>query len=320
MENIYYKKNKDYNDLYSSCRLCPRSCNIDRNINKGFCKAGTKPKLARAALHFWEEPCISGEGGSGALFFSNCTLGCKFCQNYEISAEGFGKEITIEELSDLMLRFEDDGAENVDLITATHYLPSVLAALDRVKHKLNIPVVYNCGGYESLESIRRLDGYVDIYLPDMKYYSKELSEKYSMANNYYEYALPAVKEMIRQTVPEPISTADIENGCSYAEHGILKRGVIIRHMVLPGAKNDSIKLLNEISKELPKGHYLISLLSQYTPFYKAKEDPKLNRRITSYEYDCVRKEAIRLGMDGYIQEKSSAKEEYTPSFRLEGLP
>ncbi len=293
---------------------------VDRNINKGFCKGGTKPKLARAALHFWEEPCISGKGGSGALFFSNCTLRCQFCQNYEISAGGFGKEITVDELSDLILRFEDEGAENVDFITATHYLPSVLEALDKVKHRLNIPVVYNCGGYESLESIRRLDGYVDIYLPDMKYYSLELSEKYSMAKNYYEYALPAVKEMIRQTGIEPISTADIENGCSYAENGILKRGVIIRHMVLPGAKNDSIRLLNELYKELPQKHYLISLLSQYTPFYKAKEDPKLNRRITSYEYDCVIKEALRLEMDGYIQEKSSAKEEYTPSFRLEGLP
>lgn len=292
----------------------------DRNKSKGFCNAGTKPKLARAALHFWEEPCISGKGGSGALFFSNCTLRCKFCQNYEISAGGFGKEITVAELADIMLRFEDEGAENVDLITATHYLPSVLEALDRVKHRLNIPVVYNCGGYESLESIRRLDGYVDIYLPDIKYYSKELSEKYSMARNYYEYAIPAVKEMIRQTGKELISTAEIEEGCAYASDGILKRGVIIRHMVLPGAKNDSIKLLNKLSEELPKGHYLISLLSQYTPFYKAKEDPKLNRRITSYEYDCVRKEALRLGMDGYIQEKSSAKEEYTPSFKLEGLP
>ena len=300
-------------------------CRADRYEKSGFCRAGTKPKLARAALHLWEEPCLSGKCGSGAVFFSNCTLRCIFCQNHQISAEGFGQELSIQQLADIFLRLQDKGAANIDLITATHYLPSVLAALDLVRHRLEIPIVYNCGGYERAETIRLLDGYIDIYLPDLKYESSDLARRFSAAPDYCAYAIPAIREMIRQCGIPGICVRDIEqsavsNCCSYAKGGLLKRGVILRHLVLPGHRADSIALLSRIKKELPEGQFLISLMSQYTPFYKAALYPELKRRLTSFEYNKVVDEALRLGLDGYMQEKSSAREEYTPAFNLEGVP
>lgn len=294
---------------YEACTLCPRRCGVNRYQQQGFCKSGTEVRLARAALHEWEEPCISGETGSGAVFFSGCTLRCVFCQNYDISQEGFGKDVSVRGLADIFLRLADQGAANINLVTATHFLPSVLNALDLVRHRLDIPVVYNCGGYERAETIRRLDGYVDIYLPDLKYLSPAASKRYSAAEDYFTEALPAVREMLRQCgVPGIRSDA-----------GLLKRGVIIRHMVLPNCKDDSIALLRRMKEELPQGSWLLSLMSQYTPFHKAARFPEINRRLTSYEYGRVLNEAIALGFDGYMQEKSSAKEEYTPSFDLTGV-
>lgn len=300
--------------LYSECRLCPRKCGVDRYAKAGFCGAGVFPRIARAALHMWEEPVLSAEGGSGAVFFSGCTLSCIFCQNHKISAGGFGREISIRALADTFLRLQEEGAQNIDLITASHYLPSVIAALELIKHRLRIPVVYNCGGYESIEALKLLDGYIDIYLPDIKYYSDELAVRYSSAPHYFETAVGAVGEMIRQ-VGAPVYKA--------ASAPELVRGVIIRHMVLPSHRDDSIRLMNAISEQLDVGSFLISIMSQYTPFYKALTEDKykeVSRRLTSFEYDSVIREALKLGMNGFMQEKSSAREEYTPSFNLEGVP
>lgn len=294
---------------FTNCHLCPRNCGVNRNISEGFCGCSSTLKAARAALHHWEEPCISGIRGSGAVFFSGCTLKCCFCQNYLISQGSFGKEITPKHLGEIFLSLQEQGAHNIDLITATQFLPLILPALDLVKHKLHIPVVYNCGGYEKKETLALLKDYIDIYLPDLKYYSSVLSKRYSKAENYFEVASLAILSMIEQT-----------GGLEYDQHGILQKGVIIRHMVLPGCKDDSIQLLHWMKDTLPEGNYLLSLLSQYTPFYKSCEYPEINRRITTYEYNKVLDTAIALGLtDGFMQEKSSAKEEYTPPFDLEGI-
>jgi putative pyruvate formate lyase activating enzyme len=296
--------------MYQSCNLCPRNCNVDRNVVTGYCGCPNTIKAARAALHHWEEPCISGTKGSGTVFFTGCTLRCCFCQNHSISQEGLGKEVSIKELSQIFLRLQDQGAHNINLVTATQYLPSILPALDQVKGKLSIPVVYNCGGYETLQTIKALDSYVDIWLPDLKYESSELSMRYSGAKDYFQVAKKAIKQMILQTGAPQFDS----------QGSIMKKGVIIRHMVLPGAKDDSIRLLHFMKEELPKGMYYISLMSQYTPFFHSKDFPEINRRITTYEYNKVLDEAIRLGLDsGFMQEKSSAKEEYTPPFDLEGI-
>ena len=297
---------------YTDCQLCPRMCRADRTCQTGFCQSGQTPKVARAALHLWEEPCISGTNGSGTIFFSGCTLGCCFCQKFPISRRGFGREVNPRELSAIFLRLQKEGAHNINLVTPTHYLPSVTAALSIARPDLNIPVVYNCGGYERPEIIEALSGFVDIWLPDLKYYDPALSLRCSEAEDYFAWASRAILQMIRQTGPPKKD-----------RQGLLKSGVIIRHMVLPGAKDDSLALLRWIKESLPSGHYRLSLLSQYTPFYLVKDTdkyPELNRRITTYEYEKVVDFAIELGLtDGYMQEKSSAKEEYTPPFDLEGV-
>lgn len=300
--------NFDY--MYEACSLCPRNCRVNRHITTGYCGCSNTIKAARAALHHWEEPCISGTRGSGTVFFSGCTLKCCFCQNHTISQEGLGKEISDEKLAQIFLRLQDSGAHNINLVTATQYLPSVLNALDSVKEKLFIPVVYNCGGYESPDTVKLLRDYVDIWLPDLKYNSSELSLRYSNAANYFETARKAILQMVIQTGRPQFDSSGT----------IMKKGVILRHMVLPGAKEDSLRLLHWMKEELPEGMFYISLMSQYTPFYHSKDYPEINRRITSYEYNKVLEEAIRLGLDqGFMQEKSSAKEEYTPPFDLEGV-
>lgn len=298
-----------YSDLYSHCTLCPRMCGVNRHIQPGLCGGSSKLTAARAALHFWEEPCISGKKGSGAIFFSGCTLKCCFCQNYPISQEGVGKEISPSRLEEIMLKLQDKGAENLDLITATQFLPSLIPVLEKVRSRLHIPLVYNCGGYERVETLQMLDGLVDVYLPDLKYYSPDVSGRYSKAPDYFSYAGKAVKEMIRQT-QKPV----------FNRNGLLTKGVLIRHMVLPGQKEDSIRLLHWMAEELPDKQFLFSLMSQYTPFYKASSYPEINRRITSYEYQKVWEKALDLGLDeGYMQQRTSAKEEYTPPFDMEGL-
>ena len=293
----------------TDCRLCPRNCRVNRKERTGFCGEKDGIRCARAALHHWEEPCISGTRGSGAVFFSGCSLKCCYCQNYQISQEGLGKEISPEKLARIFLDLQEQGAHNINLVTGTHFLPGILTALDLARPKLSIPVVYNCGGYEKPEVIRLLDGYVDIYLPDLKYFDPELSARYSGARDYFAQASQAVSAMISQT-GSPV----------FDEDGIMQKGVIIRHMVLPGSRKDSISILHWIRENLPEEGFLLSLLSQYTPFYKSCEYPQINRRLTTYDYDKVLEEAISLGLTrGFMQEKSSAKEEYTPPFDLEGL-
>ena len=291
------------------CRLCPRNCGTDRRRFPGFCGEKTEIRCARAALHFWEEPCISGRRGSGTVFFSGCSLKCCFCQNYQISQNHIGKTISPERLAEICLSLQDQGAHNINLVTASHFLPGVLSALDLARPELHIPVVYNSGGYEKPEIIELLKGYVDIYLPDLKYYDPRISARYSNAENYFQTASHAISAMIAQTgKPE------------FDQEGMMAKGVIIRHMVLPGCRKDSSALLRWMKGNLPEGSFLLSLFSQYTPFYKSSQYPEIHRRLTSYEYNKVLDEAISLGLtQGFMQEKSSAKEEYTPPFNFEGL-
>jgi Uncharacterized Fe-S protein PflX, homolog of pyruvate formate lyase activating proteins len=297
-----------------NCQLCPRKCGVNRSVNVGFCRCSAGIRAARAALHHWEEPCISGSRGSGAIFFSGCTLCCCFCQNHAISHEYAGKDLSPRQLSDIFLRLQQEGAHNINLVTPTQYLPLILSALDLVRHRLQIPVVYNCGGYERKEVVLALKDYVDIWLPDLKYYDTDLSRRYSGAADYFAVASQAVLQMILQTGAPHFH---IEEDCPSP---LMDRGVIIRHLVLPGHKEDSLLLLHWMAESLPKGQYYISLLSQYTPICQSSQYPELNRRITSYEYQKVVDTALELGLDqGFLQQKNSAKEEYTPPFDLTGL-
>ncbi len=289
------------------CNLCPRKCGADRSRHKGFCKSGETIKAARASLHFWEEPCISGKNGSGTIFFSGCNLRCVYCQNYMISQENFGEEISEKRLSEVFLKLQESGAHNINLVSGTHFIPQIIEALDIVKDKLAIPVVWNTSGYETAQSLDMLKGYVDIYLTDIKYKSSELSKKYSDAEDYFEYASAAVKKMINQT------------GKPKQDHEIMTKGTIIRHLVLPSSRRDSLEILDWLAECFSPDDFVLSLMSQFTPVFKCSEHPEINRRVSTFEYNCVTKKAKELGFEGYIQEKSSAQSEYTPSFDLTGL-
>ena len=287
------------------CILCPRQCGVDRTERVGYCGSGSLPKVARAAKHHWEEPCISGTEGSGTVFFSGCTLGCVFCQNREISRGGTGREVTIEHLADIFKRLEGQGVHNLNLVTPTHFTPQILQALELSKP--TVPVVMNCGGYERVETLRQWEGKVQVYLPDLKYFSPELSAKYSAAPDYFAVASKAIMEMHRQQ-PRLVWEGDL-----------LKSGLIIRHLVLPGCMKDSLKVLDFLDKNLPKDSFLLSLMSQYTPTENCKQFPEINRRVTTYEYRKVADRAAELGFFGFAQDRGSAKEEYTPPFNLEGV-
>lgn len=294
---------------YTSCRLCPRKCGINRYETTGFCGMSAEIKAAKATLHQWEEPCISCENGAGTVFFSGCSLRCVYCQNTQISAAGFGEIITSERLGDIFLELQNRGAENIELVTPTHFLPQIISALDRVKHHLEIPVVYNCGGYESTETIKRLNGYIDVYLPDIKYFSSEISAKYSKAADYFEYASAAVTEMINQV-----------GKLQYSESGKLLKGTVIRHLVLPNCRHDSMKIMDWIAENTPPDSRLVSIMSQYTPFdFISSDYPELKRRVTKMEYNSVVRHAESLGIKGFTQDISSAREEYLPLFDLEGI-
>lgn len=303
-----------------NCCLCPRTCGTDRRLSAGYCGCTSVMRAARAALHHWEEPCISGIHGSGTVFFSGCTLRCCFCQNHPISQGPVGKEVSVQKLADIFLRLQDQKAHNINLVTATQYLPLILNSLDLVRHRLHIPVVYNCSGYERIEIIRALKDYIDIWLPDLKYQDSELSLRYSGAKDYFSYASQAIPQMIAQTGPPLFHTETADSPSGQASRSIMDQGVIIRHMVLPGHKEDSIRLLSWMAENLPKGHFYINLLSQYTPSHKSSRFPGLNRRVTAYEYQKVVDAALNLGLSqGFMQQKSSAGEEYTPPFDLEGI-
>lgn len=288
---------------YNSCALCPRECRIDRSKVKGFCKQTDKTRIARAALHHWEEPCLSSSNGSGTVFFSGCTMRCCYCQNYEISQENKGYEITIEELADIFLMLRDKGAHNINLVSPTPFVPSIIEALDMVKPVLGIPIVYNCGGFESLETIKMLDGYVDIYLPDLKYYDNMYSAKYSHTDDYFQVAIEAICAMQRQ-VGKPL----------FNNNGLMLNGVIIRHLVLPTLRHDSEKLLKELAKRIKPEDIVLSVMSQYIPVYNASKYKELNRRISTFEYNYVLDIANELGFNGFSQERSASDELYIPEF------
>ena len=287
------------------CELCPRRCGADRSSTKGFCGAGDGLRIARASLHHWEEPCISGKNGSGAVFFSGCVMRCIYCQNFDISAQNKGADITVERLAEIFMELKSQGAHNINLVNPTHFVPQIIEALDMVRGELDIPIVYNSGGYERVETLRRLDGYIDIYLPDVKYFSEEAA-KLSSAPNYFDTAMAAVEEMLRQT------------GKPRFEGDMLIKGTVVRHLVLPYLYKDSAEIIKRVGERFGTD-ILFSLMSQYTPFYKAKEHPRLNRRITTFEYNKALDAVIEAGLQGFMQERSSAKEEYTPEFDLSGV-
>lgn len=291
------------------CTLCPRKCNIDRVAHKGVCGAADTLKVARAALHFWEEPCISADEGSGTVFFSGCPLHCVYCQNSAISNGRAGKEISVARLAEIFLELQEKGANNINLVTPTHFVPEIIEALKLAKEKgLRLPVVYNCGGYESVESLRLLEGLVDIYLPDMKYHSRFLSKKYSNAPDYFETATRALGEMVRQT-----------GGALFDERGIMLRGVIVRHLVLPTHADDSKRVLEYLYKTYGDKIY-ISIMNQFTPNEGCKSYPELIRTVTAKEYDEVVGFAERLGINrGFTQESGTASESFIPPFDCEGV-
>lgn len=294
------------NTIYEKCTLCPRQCNVNRYNTKGYCGATAETVVAKAYLHQWEEPCISYKNGAGTVFFSGCSLHCVYCQNNAISSELKGRVLNTNELADIFLSLQDKGADNIDLVTPTHFVPEIIKALDKVKPKLNIPVVYNCGGYEMTQTIDMLNGYIDIYLPDIKYYSSDVSKMYSSAENYFEYTSKAVISMTKQ-VGKLIRNND----------GGLLKGTIIRHLVLPKQRHDSMKILDWISENLSNDNILVSIMNQYTPFdFIPSAYPELQRRVTKMEYNSVVDHAAKLGLNGFTQQKSSAAEKYVPDFNI----
>ena len=300
----------NYIELLKNCQLCPRRCGADRlKGEKGFCQAGSNPRIALVSLHPWEEPCIAGENGAGTVFFSHCNLRCVYCQNSDISHGGKGKEVTVERLSEIFLEQQARGVATLDLVTPTHYVPQILEALDLARESgFRLPVVYNSGGYETEETLELIRGYVDIFLPDLKYGERESAEKYSHAGNYCDEAFKAVEKMY-----------EIAGPLDMDEKGNLKRGVLIRHMVLPGHRHESMKLLKRIWDTFGENVGL-SLMSQYTPMFHSKDFPEINRRLTSFEYDSVVDYAYDLGFRHcYVQERRAASEEYVPNFDGTGV-
>ncbi|AYD41303.1 radical SAM protein [Clostridium fermenticellae] len=294
----------------SNCNLCPRNCGVNRiNGEIGFCKSLNSVRVARVSLHYWEEPCISGENGSGTVFFSNCNLKCVFCQNYEISSNGIGKEISVKRLSEIFLEQQKRGALNINLVSPTHYVPQIIKALDIAKSKgLSIPIVYNTNSYENLETIRALNGYIDIYLPDLKYFSNRYSLKYSNADNYFYYASNAIKEMFSQ-VGETV----------FNEKGIIKKGIIVRHLMMPGLLFDSKKIIDYLYKTYGDSIY-ISIMNQFTPTYNTKNFPEINKKLNSKHYDALIDYCISIGIkNAFIQEEGTCSESFIPQFDLRGI-
>lgn len=287
------------------CDICPRKCNIDRSKAVGFCGMTNTVKLAKADVFMWEEPCISGTNGSGAVFFSGCNLRCCFCQNFQISNQNFGKEISTKRLAQIFKELAEKDVHNINLVSPSHFVNQIIEALKIYKPK--IPIVYNSNGYESVETIKKLKNYVDIYLVDLKFCLSELSQRYCKANNYFEVATSAIKEMISQK-PKVI-----------VQNGIMKQGVIIRHLVMPNQTADSLKILQWIADNA-KENCLVSLMCQYTPYFNAKNYPEINRKLKPIEYKIVLTRANELGLtNGYAQDMSSATEDFIPLWDLKGV-
>ena len=296
-------------------------CNVNRHTGTGYCLMTDRLKVARAALHMWEEPCISGERGSGAVFFSGCTLRCVFCQNYKIAAAKVGKYITVDELADIMLRLQNNQADNINLVTPTHYAGQIAEALIKAKDRgLKIPVVYNTSAYENVDTLKIMDGLVDVYLPDFKYMDGKLALKYSNAGNYPETAKAALREMVRQTgTPDMYGDDDTLVRDGYVESGIMKKGVIVRHLILPGYTKESRNVIKYLY-DTYKNDIYISIMNQYTPLEHVKLYKELCRKVTKKEYDKVVDYAIDIGVtNAFIQEGGTAKESFIPEFDFTGL-
>lgn len=299
-------------ELMRDCTLCPRQCHANRHAGgRGFCGQSTEIMAARAALHFWEEPCISGSSGSGAVFFTGCTLQCIFCQNHDIAIGRNGRSLSIQRLAQIYLELQEKGASNINLVTAGHFLPQICLSLSEARSRgLSIPVVYNSSGYEEISSLKFLEGLVNIYLPDLKYHSSELSARYSHAPDYFQKASAAIAEMLRQTGP-PVFDPDT---------GLMRSGVIVRHLLLPGETGDSKRVLRYLHNAFGNDIY-VSIMNQYTPVRDSQLLPEiLRRRITVEEYQKVLDFANKIGIEqGYIQEGDTAKESFIPAFDGSGL-
>lgn len=295
--------------MESNCNICPRNCNIDRKTKKGYCNAPYDIIIAKAIPFFFEEPVISGQHGTGAIFFSGCNLKCCYCQNYRISHELYGKSISIENFCDVLLSLLDLNVESISLISPTIFVTQIIRALDKIKHKIKVPIVYNTSGYEKRETIKILRDYIDVYLPDIKYMLSTSSERYSNAYDYFDYCSSAVIEMLNQK-PKLVY-----------KNSILVSGVIIRHLVLPGLYKDSINILEWTKNTLDNLHAecLISLMSQYMPYYHTVNYPEINRKVTKYEYNKILSKAEELHLEGFMQDKCSSTDSYLPDFNLEGI-
>lgn len=294
-------------ELLKQCEICPHKCKIDRTDNQvGRCKSKDTVKVALASIHKFEEPCISGGNGSGTVFFSNCNLSCEFCQNYEISQQGLGEEISIERLAEIFIEQQDKGANNINLVSPTSYVVQIIEAIKIAKNNgLKIPIIYNTNGYENVETIKLLDGYIDVYLPDLKYAEDDLAKKYSKIENYFEVATAAIKEMSNQVG---------EN--EYDDKGIIKKGIIIRHLILPNHTENSKKVLKWINDNMPK-NITVSVMAQYFPTYKAKNIEDINRKITRHEYQKIENYLYSLDLEnGYIQELGTNEEIYVPKWKI----
>ena len=290
------------------CNLCPRRCGALRDETRGLgrCRMPSVPVAARAALHHWEEPPISGSRGSGTIFFSGCSLGCVFCQNQEISHRDFGKAVSLDRLGLICDELIAQGAHNINFVNPTHFSHAVRALL--IRHPLPVPVVWNSGGYDRVETLRALEGLVDVYLPDLKYLDPDTAGRYSAAPDYPEAAAAAIREMVRQTGP-----------CRFDEDGLLRRGTVIRHLILPGQVGQAKAVMDWVAREFPRGTVLFSLMSQYTPWGDLSACPELDRRLRPGEMRAAREYMENLGLDGFTQERTSAREEYTPPFDLTGI-
>ena len=290
-------------ELLKNCMLCPRKCGVNRYKEKGFCGATNKVKVAYYSLHMWEEPIISGDNGSGTIFFSNCNLRCLYCQNKKISIDGYGKLITNKRLGEIMLELQDKGAHNINLVTPTHYVPNIISVLKKIKNKsLKIPVVYNTSSYENVGTIVACRNLVDIYLADLRYYDDSLGEKYSLCSNYFETATMAIDEMYRQV-----------GKCEFDENGLLKSGLVVRVLILPGHIDDSKKIIEYLYKTYGDDIF-ISIMNQYTPINKCKYS-NLNRKVTDEEYDEVVDYALNIGVtNAFVQEGEAASESFIPQF------
>ncbi len=286
------------------CKLCPIECKVNRNTTTGRCQAGNQIKIGLYSLHYDEEPCISGKNGSGTVFFSNCNLKCKYCQNYKISCENKGKEITIQELADIFLELQNKKANNINLVTAVPYIIHVIEAIKIAKQKgLEIPIIYNTSGYENIETLKKLNGYIDIYLPDFKYYDNNLAYKLSDIKDYREITQNAIKEMYQQVGKN-----------KYDKNGMIKKGIIIRHLILPNNIENSKNVLKWIKENMPED-ITISLMAQYFPTYKSHEIAEINRKLTKEEYKEVEKYLYELKIEnGYIQDLEENEEKYVPNF------